>query len=148
MIVTIKPSTIIAEIPLGQKRILLTSCHRIPSRSIIFRGKPLICYRCAGMNLAFFLTMLYVLAAMIFNLASIDVLFGLEGVLSGRSILLRFLIALLLQLPFIIDGTLQLLISKYESRNPLRLITGLLGGFGQFYGMFAMGRLLKYLILT
>ncbi len=131
------------KLSLGSKRVLLTACHTIPSRSFFYKGKPLLCFRCLGINIGFFLPLII---QMIFLLLSILDYNTLYFVINDPSykFTTRFLITMLLIIPLAIDGTLQLMIDRYESINKLRLFTGILGGVGQFYFVFNLGSLTKY----
>ena len=131
----------------GNKQILLTACHRIPDRSIHFRGKPFLCYRCFGINFGFFISLVFQAGILIIGL------FGLIAnsyttIGTSNSFIYRFGFTLILQIPIIVDGTVQLIYEKYESNNFLRLITGALGGIGQFYFVFTLGAFTKSIILV
>ncbi|MHA2028071.1 MAG: DUF2085 domain-containing protein [Candidatus Kariarchaeaceae archaeon] len=121
------------------KRIRFVACHRIPSRSFHWKGKPLICYRCLGIDVG------------IIGMLLIQMI----GLISGRfntgnwffyfvddNLWLIPIIIVITQLPFVIDGILQATYKRYESKNPIRLITGLIGGIGQYYIIFLIGWLL------
>lgn len=86
---------------------ILFGCHGRPDRSFSFRGKPFpICARCTGLGAGFLLA----------------------AVLSWfwRP---PFVLAVVLMIPLVIDGVLQLKTS-YESRNLRRFLTGLLFAYG------------------
>lgn len=86
----------------------LVTCHRLPERSFFFKGKQFpLCARCTGIYIGFLILPLF-----IFNL-----------------IYINFWYTLLLTLPTLIDGMIQAK-TKYNSNNPLRLITGILAGIG------------------
>ncbi len=82
----------------------LVLCHRMPERSLLIKGYPILCYRCIGLVIGFIL-------AFILNQFELNLIF-----LS------------LLTLPFIVDGGTQFFRLR-ESNNALRLITGTLFGF-------------------
>ncbi|OLS27201.1 MAG: hypothetical protein HeimC2_13110 [Candidatus Heimdallarchaeota archaeon LC_2] len=128
------------------KRILLTACHQIPSRSFNYNGKPLICFRCLGINIGFILAVVVQLILLFLTLLHVNLIYFVVNDRS-TSFLLRFLISILLLLPLVIDGSLQLMLNKYESNNKLRLFTGLLGGIGQFYFVFNLGALTRYYLI-
>ena len=119
-------------IKLGKRHFIFSSCHRIPERSFHFRGKPILCYRCLGLNGTF-------IAAIILQgvLTTIGFFIGSRLLIGDwlnsytDSLLVMLLVSFLAQLPFVLDGTIQA-ITRYTSRNPIRLITGIIGGLGQF----------------
>lgn len=87
-------------------------CHRRPDRSFFFRGHQFpVCSRCTGLIIgsAFFMIYSY--------LNPLNYTFN------------TLIVSIILQLPYIIDGTTQYF-NLRESNNILRLITGLLGGVG------------------
>lgn len=89
---------------------LIMGCHQMPSRSFKCQGKPfIICARCTG---------------------------EVAGFLLGLGLIFIYvlhpLIAAVMTLPLIIDGTVQLK-TRYESNNLKRFITGSLAGLGVFY---------------
>ncbi|MGB9953414.1 DUF2085 domain-containing protein [Haloarcula marismortui] len=86
-------------------------CHGRSERCFCYRGYQFpLCARCSGIYIGFVLVLVT------------ELYLGLPP----RSFLPAYL---LLIVPMGIDGTTQLLGSR-ESNNPLRLITGLLGGIG------------------
>lgn len=86
-------------------------CHARPERSLRWRGRPLpLCARCTGIYPA--------LAAGV-----------AAGFLATPHPLTALLLAVPLALPLVVDGTTQSL-GWRRSSNPLRLLTGLLYGFG------------------
>jgi uncharacterized membrane protein len=96
--------------------ILRKICHRLPERSFFIFDRQLpVCARCLGIYVAFFL------GVVIFAL-NIIAFQNLTWYSVG-------LITSLLILPTAIDGFTQLF-GLRESNNFLRLITGLLAGFG------------------
>lgn len=96
------------EINLCNKNIIICFCHHIPDRSIKFFGiEKYLCARCFGVLIGGFL--------------------GIIGILSN--IYSSSVYYILLCLPLIIDGTLQV-VSDYCSNNSKRFITGLLFGIG------------------
>jgi uncharacterized membrane protein len=128
------------------KRYELFACHRIPERSIIIKGKPFLCYRCFGLNAGFFLMIIiqtigFILLAQGTGFLTIHWL----ELITGKSFILKILMVLIMQLPFVIDGLLQSL-TRYTSNNPLRLLTGLIGGIGQFYFVVILGQLTRFLL--
>lgn len=83
-------------------------CHRLPSRSFWYRGKPFpVCARCTGIWIGYVV--------------------GLPLILWLQP---HWLISLVLALPAILDGGSQLLRWR-ESNNVLRVITGILLGLGE-----------------
>ena len=115
-------------------------CHRIPERSIHFRGKPIICYRCAGTYLTFGGLLLYQIIGIIIGF---QLLLGPVRSwflsLTGPSILIQILVVIILQLPMLVDGSYQAKNSDYSSTNPRRLITGMLSGLGYFAMILLLG---------
>jgi len=99
-------------------------CHRMPERSFKINGTPLIvCARCAGVYLGFFVTAAF--------------LFLVYGLFNAT---LHLLLALLFFVPEAIDGGTQLL-GWRKSNNPLRLTSGFFAGMGiafLFYGSFSI----------
>jgi uncharacterized membrane protein len=87
-------------------------CHRKPERTFQIKGHYFpVCARCTG----FYISMaVYLIYAFFFYV--------------NYNITL-LIIAVLLLLPAFIDGTTQFFHLR-ESNNPLRLITGLMGGLG------------------
>lgn len=91
---------------------IIFGCHCLSDRSFYFRDKKFpICARCSGELLGF------VLSIFLYKFYSLNIL-----------------INILLILPLLIDGFFQLL-TKYESTNIKRLITGILFGYG-FFNLF------------
>ena len=87
-------------------------CHQRPDRSFFIRGHQLpVCSRCTGIIIGAGSYMIY--------------LYFTPTVYDYNMLIL----CILLQLPYIIDGTTQYW-GLRESNNILRLITGLLGGVG------------------
>lgn len=91
------------------KKFILCFCHHLPERSIKFFGiENYLCARCFGI---------------------------LCGSFVGLFILIfcpmPFFLALATLLPLVIDGSVQVL-TKYESTNLKRFITGFLFGIGLF----------------
>lgn len=87
---------------------IIFGCHCRSNRSFFYNGKKFpICARCTGELL---------------GILSVPLLVWLFGVPS-------IIHCILLMIPMIIDGFLQLL-TKYESNNCMRVITGTLFGFG------------------
>lgn len=85
-------------------------CHRMPSRTLWISDIPMgLCSRCSGIYLSLFLML--IMSFIKPNCFNIKYLYA----------------SLVLLLPLIIDGTLQLL-GFYVSNNTIRLITGLLFG--------------------
>jgi len=130
----------------GNKQILLTACHRIPDRSIHIRGKPFLCYRCFGINLGFFISLIFQAGMLIIGL--LDLIAISHPIISSTTpFIYKFGFTLILQIPFIVDGTIQLIYEKYESNNYLRLFSGVLGGIGQFYFVFTLGAFTKSILV-
>lgn len=91
------------------KPFILCMCHHLPERSIKFFGiENYLCARCFGTMCG------AVIGFVLLNIYSIP-----------------FLISVILLLPLIFDGFLQML-TKYESINRRRFITGLMFGIGIF----------------
>ncbi len=86
-------------------------CHQMPERSFHIRGKQFpLCARCTGILAGYFLGIIL-------------------ACITGCS---NYLYYLLLLIPMIIDGTVQL-VFKIESNNIRRFITGIMGGVGIIY---------------
>ena len=88
---------------------IVFGCHCRPNRSFFFHGRQFpICARCTG---------------------------ELVGILAAIPCIFFCLppawIAAVLMVPMVADGLIQLL-TRYESRNWLRLVTGILFGYGLF----------------
>jgi uncharacterized membrane protein len=132
----------ILKIPKTKKYIAFSSCHRIPERSFFWKGKAFLCYRCLGIDLGFILSALVLFLSLF--IPKIDPIDLLEGSLPFQ-LRYYFLVAILLQVPFILDGLMQAFTS-YTSTNPIRFITGLLGGIGQFYLLISIGALIGSII--
>lgn len=101
----------------GIYHLLGNICHQYPTRSFWVMGHPFaLCARCTGGYLGI-------------ALISIMFLFFSErmAVIQKK----RFLYGLLLISPGVIDGFVQMLTS-YESINSVRLVTGVMGGWGAF----------------
>lgn len=92
----------------------LVFCHRRPDRTLRFKGRYFpVCARCTGIYAGF---LIIFLSHYFINFYRSDLLF----------------ISFILMLPTAIDGTTQLLKWR-ESRNWIRLVTGLPCGIG--YGL-------------
>lgn len=86
-------------------------CHQRPDRSFFIRGKQFpLCARCTGILIGYFLGIF-------------------TAICTGCS---NYCFYLILLLPMVIDGVLQLKFKK-ESNNIRRVITGILGGIGIIY---------------
>jgi len=131
------------DLKINKRHYFMTACHRLPERSFHFRGKPLLCYRCLGLNGGFFLfSILQFLLIILSLLVPVHVVMIAPILMIAKdNIAITFLVILLTQLPFVLDGSIQAAIERYESNNPLRFLTGLLGGYGQFAFIFYLGRL-------
>lgn len=84
-------------------------CHRQRERSLVIKGKQFpVCFRC------------------------MSILMGYVAVIPLYSLSISFpiYIAVLLNIPMLIDGYTQLK-GWRESNNPLRTVTGLMSGIGQ-----------------
>lgn len=93
-------------------RVKFVICHRRLDRTLKFRGRYFpVCARCTGI----YIGMLFIFLLQYF----IKLDYGLN----------LFFISLILMLPTAIDGVTQLLKWR-ESRNSIRLVTGLLCGAG------------------
>lgn len=100
-------------------------CHQRPDRSFFFRGHQFpLCARCTG----------FVVGTVAFCIYSylVPIYYTYE----------LLIISLLIQLPYIIDGTTQYFHLR-ESNNTLRFITGFIGAFG----LIIMARIFKIIIL-
>jgi uncharacterized membrane protein len=83
-------------------------CHRIPSRSFFFKGKPFpICARCTGITIGYIIGI------------GIAAFYGIVGLL----------VSALLVIPTTLDGAIPLF-GRYESTNLRRFVTGLMAGAG------------------
>jgi uncharacterized membrane protein len=95
-------------------------CHQLPHRSYFYKGKQFpICARCTGIFLGYLAGLAYAI---------------IWGNLSA-------LVSLLLIMPLAVDGSLQY-VTKKESTNNRRLITGILAGVGTdflLYNIAALG---------
>lgn len=93
-------------------RILDLICHRKPERSFFIRGHQFpVCSRCTGCYISIACYIIYTYYFYVnYNIILI-------------------ILAILLTLPMIIDGTTQIL-TKRSSNNTVRFITGLMGGLG------------------
>lgn len=86
-------------------------CHQKPERSFYFKGKKFpLCARCTGILIGYFIGILM-------------------AYIIGYS---NYLWLSLFITPMVVDGSIQFL-SKIESNNFRRLITGILGGIGIIY---------------
>lgn len=142
----INPIAPMIDLKVKNRYVIFSPCHRIPSRSLHIRGKPVICYRCLGLNGGFLLIATIQLITLLFLLAGVSTI-RMGAVLEafgGDNLWMHWLFVLLTQLPFVIDGGLQALIPKYESNNPIRLLTGTIGGIGQFYFMYVLGEVFAF----
>ena len=108
--------------------IRLTLCHRLPHRSFFWKGQQFpVCARCTGIHLGYFSMPIF-----LFNLWEIPVLW-----------------AILMVLPTYLDGIRQHM-SKCESTNLIRVVTGFIAGIGTMslisdFGQY-VGGLIKTLI--
>ncbi|MGX7201266.1 DUF2085 domain-containing protein [Enterococcus plantarum] len=97
-------------------------CHCLPNRSFYFRQKQFpICARCTG-----------------------ELIGILVGIISFPFVHFSILFLILLLLPLIFDGFLQLL-TTYESKNVRRCITGILFGYA-FSQLIIMSMVYVYLL--
>jgi len=95
---------------------LSSLCHQFPSRSFWFSDAPFaLCARCVGGYLGVTLAALMILVR--------------PGMLTEWKRYNLALVGLLMMVPGVSDGLIQLMTS-YTSTNDVRVITGLLGGFG------------------
>ena len=85
----------------------ICGCHCRPDRSFYWHGRQFpVCARCTGELLGLVL-----------------------GIIGGIVFGLHPILALLMLVPMVLDGFIQLL-TRYESKNVRRLWTGLLFGYG------------------
>jgi uncharacterized membrane protein len=103
-------------VPLGGETLqLYVFCHGIPERCLTIRGHALpICARCTGLLIGIAAGCFVPIAPYLGSGVSI----GLVSLLVG---------------PFLVDGITQLA-GLRESTNPLRLVTGVIGGVGLVFG--------------
>ena len=86
----------------------LSICHRLPHRSFFWKGKQFpLCARCTGIHLGYFSMPLF-----LFNLLEVPIY-----------------IAILIVVPTYLDGIRQHL-TKRESTNIVRVVTGFIAGVG------------------
>ena len=86
----------------------LSICHRLPHRSFFWKGKQFpLCARCTGIHLGYFSMPLF-----LFNLLEVPIY-----------------IAILIVVPTYLDGIRQH-ITKKESTNIVRVVTGFIAGVG------------------
>lgn len=103
---------IILDIKYYYMNIMKYFCHQRPDRSFFIHGHQFpVCSRCTGI---------------IIGAASCMIYLYLTRITYDYTMLI---LCIILQLPYIIDGTTQYLKLR-ESNNILRLITGILGGVG------------------
>ena len=94
---------------MDKRKLHIAFCHRKPERSFFWKGKQFpVCARCTGIHLGYFTFPLFM-----FNVFTLNI---------------WWTIALIL--PTYIDGLTQAFF-KRESKNMLRLITGLTAGIGE-----------------
>jgi uncharacterized membrane protein len=83
-------------------------CHRDPKRSFFFKGRQFpLCARCTGLYIGYSMWPLFV-----FDILKFDIIFTISIIL-----------------PTFIDGFIQYYF-KWESKNWVRLISGLIAGTG------------------
>jgi len=108
---------------LGKFLRIFFGCHARPDRSFYFRGKQFpICARCTG---------------------------ELIGLIAGIPIAIcfgypQFWIVALMMVPLVVDGLVQRL-TKYESNNRRRLITGILFGIAFIFALIYFHRTCFYI---
>lgn len=103
-------------------------CHQRPDRSFFFRGHQFpVCSRCTG-----FLVGTFVFSVFIYFIP-LDYTYDL------------FYLSIILQLPYIIDGSTQYL-GYRESNNTLRFITGFIGSFGLIIMAIIFGLTIKQIL--
>ncbi len=111
--------------------IKLVWCHRLPERSWHFRGKPVLCWRCTGITVGFFIpfvTFIALLSAIIMLLIPFSPLLFVPNIW-------WFLIVVALIIPLVADGFSQGL-GYRQSNNVIRFITGTLYGIGMSLGLY------------
>ena len=83
-------------------------CHQLPERSFFYKGYQFpICARCTGIILGYICALLFLILNIHINL----------------------FLSIILVIPMILDGTIQLFTS-YESNNFKRLLSGFIAGIG------------------
>lgn len=100
-------------------------CHQRPDRSFFFRGRQFpVCARCTG----------FIVGTLVFCIFSylVPIFYNYQ----------LFYLSIILQLPYIIDGTTQYFDLR-ESNNNLRFVTGFIGAFG----LIIMARIFKIILL-
>jgi uncharacterized membrane protein len=99
-----------------RKKFSLCLCHHKPERAIPFFGvEHYLCARCLGICFG-----------------------GIMGIsVLSLKIIPSLVVSLLLMIPLVIDGFLQLL-TDYESKNSIRLVTGLLFGIAIFFFVYRL----------
>jgi uncharacterized membrane protein len=111
---------------LKQTKIHLTLCHRLPHRSFFWKGKQFpVCARCTGIHLGYFSMPIF-----LFNLWEIPVLWAIS-----------------MAIPTYLDGIRQY-ITKRESTNLIRVITGFVAGVGTMSLISGLGQYIGGVIKT
>lgn len=104
------------------KTFVLCFCHHMPERSIKFLGiEKYLCARCFGVLIGGFIGLIFLMI----------------------HIHIPLVIAIVLLIPLILDGTLQAL-SDYISNNTKRFMTGFLSGVAIVY----LGMYFKYFLFS
>lgn len=107
-------------------QIRLTLCHRLPHRSFHWKGKQFpVCARCTGIHLGYVSMPIF-----LFNLWEIPVVW-----------------AILMVLPTYLDGIRQY-VTKRESTNVIRVITGFVAGVGTMSLVSDLGQCIGGVIKT
>lgn len=99
---------------------IIFGCHCLSERSFFYKGRQFpICARCTGELIGIFI-----------------------GLIGWWLIQLPFYYYLLMLIPLVLDGTIQMF-TKYHSSNTKRLLTGILFGYG-FITLFIMSYVLCF----
>ena len=110
-------------VKIKDKNFIFCFCHHLPSRSIKFLGiENYLCARCFGMLCG-----------------------SIIGIIICIIYPIPFPISFIILIPLIVDGGVQAL-TKYESTNRRRFITGLLFGVGLFSSIYWLAMLTRVLL--
>lgn len=104
-------------------------CHRIPERSFFIKGRQFpVCARCTGFYTGLAIYLIY------------NYFYGHNYDLN------TLILSIILMIPVAIDGLTQYF-GPRESTNPLRFITGLIGGIGLIIFLKIIIRWIFYVLL-